>query len=108
MCILRYIKSTIEYGIMYGTSETLTSFCDSDWARDCDSRKSIFEFCFTLGSRAFSWSSKKQPTVALSSIEEDISTLGSPSQGGNSLEVRQPKLHGHCQESSVPCLHQAY
>ena len=71
MRILRYIKSTIEYGIMYGTGETLTGFCDSDWAGDCDSRKSISRFCFTLGSGAFSWSSKKQPIVALSSTEAE-------------------------------------
>ena len=36
-----------------------------------DSKKSISRYCFSLGSRVFSWISKKQPIVALSSIEAE-------------------------------------
>ena len=71
MQILRYIKGTLEYGITYGEGATLTGFCDSDWAGDSDSRKSVSGYCFTLGSGAVSWSSKKQPTEALSSTEAE-------------------------------------
>ncbi|MCO5567781.1 hypothetical protein L7F22_021477 [Adiantum nelumboides] len=43
----------------------------TDWARDCDSRKSVSGYCFSFGSGVFSWISKKQPTVALSSTEAE-------------------------------------
>ena len=69
MRILRYIRGTQEYGINYSTGKTLTGFCDSDWAGDVDSRRSVTGYCFTLGSGCISWISKKQPTVALSSTE---------------------------------------
>ena len=71
MRLLRYIKGTLDYGINYGEGDTLIGYCDSDWAGDSDSRKSVSGYCFSLGSGPFSWSSKKQPTVALSSSEAE-------------------------------------
>ena len=71
MRVLRYIKGTLDYGINYGEGDTLIGYCDSDWGGDRDSRKSISGYCFSLGSGPFSWSSKKQPTVALSSTEAE-------------------------------------
>ena len=49
----------------------LRGWTDSDWAGDVDDRRSTTGYCFTLGSGAISWSSKKQPTVALSSTEAE-------------------------------------
>ena len=40
-------------------------------AGDVDNRRSTIGYCFTLGSGAISWSSKKQPTIALSSTEAE-------------------------------------
>ena len=71
MWVQKYIKGTLQYGITYTMSRTLIGFCDSKWAGDMDSRKSITYYCFSLGSRVVSWVSKKQPTVALSSTEAD-------------------------------------
>ncbi|KAK9669245.1 hypothetical protein RND81_13G119000 [Saponaria officinalis] len=71
--ILRYVKGTKSYGIMYETEEdsNLTGFTDSDWAGSIDDRKSTSGYVFQLGSKAISWSSKKQATVALSSAEAE-------------------------------------
>ena len=69
MRVLKYVKGTLEYGITYKAGKTLAGYCDSDWAGDCDSRKSVSGYCFSLGSGVFSWISKKQPIVALSSTE---------------------------------------
>ena len=49
--------------------ESLVGYTDADWARDLDTRRSTSVFLFSLGSGAISWSSKQQPTVALSSCK---------------------------------------
>ncbi|KAL0301535.1 UNVERIFIED_CONTAM: Secreted RxLR effector protein, partial [Sesamum radiatum] len=69
--ILRYIKNTLSYGLMYEQSKSfsLSGFVDVDWAGDVNDRRSTMGFCFKIGSAAISWCSKKQTTVALSSCE---------------------------------------
>ncbi|XP_072054428.1 uncharacterized protein [Arachis hypogaea] len=69
--ILRYIKGTLNDGIYYeNTNEVnLVGYTDSDWAGDIETRKSTSGFVFHLGFGAISWSSKKQPVVALSTAE---------------------------------------
>ncbi|XP_057537921.1 secreted RxLR effector protein 161-like [Amaranthus tricolor] len=71
--ILRYIKGTKSYGIMYETEKffKLTGYTDSDWAGSVDDRKSTSGYVFQLGNKVVSWSSKKQATVALSSAEAE-------------------------------------
>ena len=75
--ILRYLKSTPDLGILYkadqdGSKATaLFEWTDSNWAGDVDSCCSTTGYCFTLGTGAISWSSKKQPTLALSSTEAE-------------------------------------
>ena len=46
----------------------LLGYIDSDWAGSVDDRKST-SYVFHLGSGAVSWASKKQPIVALSTVE---------------------------------------
>ena len=67
--ILRYIKGTKNYGIMYETEKDfkLTGYTDSDWAGSVNDRKSTSRYVFQLGNKVVSWSSKKHATVALSS-----------------------------------------
>ncbi|GKD75512.1 retrovirus-related pol polyprotein from transposon TNT 1-94, partial [Tanacetum coccineum] len=71
--ILRYIKGTVDYGMFYSTSEDfkLVVYSDSDWAESKDNGRSTLKFLFFLGNNAFTWSSKKQPIVTLSSCEAD-------------------------------------
>jgi hypothetical protein len=49
----------------------LAGYTDADWTGDAADRRSMSGFAFTLGSAAIAWSSKKQPTVALSSTEAE-------------------------------------
>ena len=44
---------------------------DADWARNVSDQRSTSGFFFSLGGGAITWSSKKQPTVALSSTEAE-------------------------------------
>jgi hypothetical protein len=47
----------------------LVGYCDADWADDLEDKRSITGFVFTMGGGAISWSSKRQPTIALSTIK---------------------------------------
>jgi hypothetical protein len=49
--------------------QLLEGYTDSDWAGDQDTRRSMSGYVFNLGSAAISWSSKRQPIVALSTCE---------------------------------------
>ncbi|XP_048229097.1 secreted RxLR effector protein 161-like [Ricinus communis] len=71
--ILRYVKSTLNFGLLYmqHASFLLTGFVDADWAGDVNDRRSTTRYCFNTGSAAVSWYSKKQTTVALSSCEAE-------------------------------------
>ena len=67
------MKGTYNYGLEFVAScdLLLAGYCDSDWASSVDDRRSTSGYCFSLGSGVISWKSKKQPTVALSSIEAE-------------------------------------
>lgn len=71
--ILRYLQSTKDLGLFYtgGNGVKLQGWSDSDWGGDPDTRRSTSGYTFTLGSGVVSWSSKKQPTIALSSTEAE-------------------------------------
>ncbi|KAL0410576.1 UNVERIFIED_CONTAM: Copia protein [Sesamum latifolium] len=77
--ILRYIQGTIDHGIFYKSSQDfeLVGYCDSDWAGDIDSRKSTTGFVYFMGSSAFTWNSKKQPIVTLSTCEAEYVAVAS-------------------------------
>jgi outer membrane protein assembly factor BamB len=71
--VLRYLKGTLDYGIKYTDAShvNLTGYLDSDWAGILDDRRSTIVYAFNIGSGVVSWRNKKQPTVSLSSTEEE-------------------------------------
>ena len=71
--ILRYIKGTTNYGLFYSSSNNyeIVGYSDSDWSGDLDDRKSTTGFVFFMGNTAFTWMSKKQPIVTLSTCEAE-------------------------------------
>ncbi len=68
---LRYVSATLDYALFYEASMELQlyGYTDADWAGSGCDRRSTSGFMFSLGSAAITWSSKKQPTVALLSTE---------------------------------------
>ena len=49
----------------------MVGYSDADWAGNAADRRSTSGYAFSLGSAAIAWSTKKQPTVALSSTEAE-------------------------------------
>ncbi|XP_022891649.1 uncharacterized protein LOC111406458 [Olea europaea var. sylvestris] len=77
--ILLFIKSTLDFGLHYYASNVFRfrGFIDSDWRDDTDDRKSTSGFVFYMGNTAFTWSSKKQPIVILSTCEANYVAVSS-------------------------------
>ena len=69
--ILRYVKGTKMFGILYTTSEYSNSieYTGSDWAGSVEDWKSTSNYVFHMVLGAISLASKKQPIVALSTAE---------------------------------------
>ena len=100
--ILRYLKGTVDYGIMYkkGSLNDLVAYTDNDYAGDLNDRKSTSGYIFLLSSGAVSWISKKQPIVTLSTTEaEFVAAAGCASQ----VVWMRRVLHqlGHTQKKST-------
>ena len=53
----------------------LIGFSNSDWEGNPDDRRYTSGYAFHIGSGVVSWSSKKQPTVSLSSTESEHKAL---------------------------------
>jgi hypothetical protein len=70
--VLRYLRGTMEYGLLYEHSGgvRLAGFIDVDWAGCAEDKKSTSS-CFSIGLSIISWFSKKLCSMALSSAEAE-------------------------------------
>ncbi|KAL5549787.1 hypothetical protein UlMin_005018 [Ulmus minor] len=93
--ILRYVKSTIDYGLLYKKGEDckLVGYCDADYAGDHDTRRSTTGYVFKLGSGTISWCSKRQPTVSLSTTEAEYRAAAMAAQESTWLIQLMNDLH---------------
>jgi hypothetical protein len=67
--VLHYLNRTRDLGLTFEPSNVpLHGYSDSDWS----TRRSTSGHVFRLSQASISWSSKRQPTVALSSCEAEI------------------------------------
>lgn len=75
--ILRYLKRTVDFGILYrrDSTETLCGFADAGYKSDKNSGKSQGGYVFKLGGAAISWRSKKQTVVATSTAHAELIAL---------------------------------
>ena len=71
--ILRYIKSTIDVGLVFKKDTTSKQECikyaNSDYVKNLDKCRSTMGFTFTLAQVPMSWHSTLHPTAALSTLE---------------------------------------
>jgi hypothetical protein len=93
--ILRYVKGTINFGILYKKTKEcqMLCYCDADYAGDYGTRRSTTGYSFSLGSGAISWCSKRQPTVALSSTEAEYRSAAMAAQKSTWLKQLLKDLH---------------
>lgn len=80
--ILRYLKGTVDLGLTYRKFDgnVLKAYSDSDWAGDRDDRHSTSGSVSVLSGGAINWLSKKQASVALSTVEAEYIALSATTQ----------------------------
>jgi len=82
LTLLRYyLKGTIGYCITYHKqNKALRAYVDADWAGDTDDRRSCSGNIFMLANGPISWETKKQKSVALSTMEAEYMSLSEASK----------------------------
>ena len=75
--VLTYLKNfpDIRLELVKGASIAPEGYVDADYANDKSNRKSTAGYVFSVSGTAFSWSSKKEPTVATSTMEAEYIAL---------------------------------
>jgi len=93
--ILKYVKGTINFGIIYKKTKDyqVMGYCDADYAEDSGTRRSTTGYFFSLGSGAISWCSKRQPIVALSSTKAEYRSAAMAAQESTWLKQLMKDLH---------------
>ena len=75
--IFRYLAATQEYSLVYQgkSGEGFIAYTDSNWELDLDNRRSTTGYILKLAGCVFSWNSRAQKTIALSSTEAEYMGL---------------------------------
>ena len=69
---LRYLVGTINLGINYESNDaSLTGYSDADFANNELDHRSLTGYVFKIGNTAITWNTRKQPTVALLTMEAE-------------------------------------
>ena len=102
--VLRYLKSTRNYCIVYRRSLTvpitdIIGYSDADFASDEDDRKSYTGYIFLINGGAITWSTHKQHTVAFSSMESEYIALSDATREA----IAQKKFFQELQIPSAIC-----
>ena len=92
--VLAYLKGTINHSIVYGNAshndihaytrafhpDQVLGFADADYVTDKDDRKSQTGYVFMINNGPVSWTSHKQTSVALSTMEAEYMSLSDASR----------------------------
>lgn len=78
--VVRYLKTTKDWRLKFGSNDGLVGYCDADWAGDVGTRKSTTGFVFHYAGGAVSWVSRRQNCVTLSSMESEYVSLSEACQ----------------------------
>ena len=80
--VFRYLKGTANLALTYRATgnDELHGYSDADWAGDRDTRRSTSGHVFILSDGAVTWCSKRQASVALSTVESEYMALSLATQ----------------------------
>jgi len=80
--VLRYLKGTADFSITYGKAPNLNilAYADASWGNNKNDRKSTTGYIFVINNGAVSWTSHKQTTVALSTLEAEYMAVSDASR----------------------------
>ena len=78
--IVRYLKSTLDFGITYsgrsnGELNKVKAYCDADWGSNVDDRRSVSGIMIIMNGGPVVFKAKYQRTAALSSAEAEYMAL---------------------------------
>jgi hypothetical protein len=110
--VLRYLKKTIDYGIVYsGYPSVLEGYTDASWIAENEDHLSTSGWVFTLGGGAVSWGSKKQSIITDSTMAAEFVALASGSKEAEWLRSMlwelplwpkpMPPISLHCDSQSM-------
>ncbi len=93
--VLRYLKGTVDFGILYKRriNSQLEGYGDSDWAGDKVNRKSISGMAWMYGGDLISYKCKQQSTVADSSMHAELIAMTSAAKEGIYLRKLVEDIH---------------
>jgi hypothetical protein len=84
--VARYVGSTAARGVTYGLSQVPVSiFCDANFAACADTRRSTTGWVVVMFGGAVSWGSKKQQTIATSTMEAEYQACSAVAREALSL-----------------------
>lgn len=80
--LLGYLKTTKHLKLTYHYQQEfkLLGYSDASWGSSLIDRKSITGYCFILSGAAVTWQSRKQQTIALSTLESEYMAISSTTQ----------------------------
>lgn len=97
--VLRYLKGSAEYGIVYKKSQSApVAYSDASWADDNDSRRSTSGNVFLKSEGPISWFSKQQRVIALSTAEAEYIAAAEATKEAAWLRQLLTELGGLCDE----------
>jgi hypothetical protein len=74
--IMQYLKATLDMRLRIGEKHMeVKGYSDADWAGDVENRRSTSGYVFFVGEGAVSWNSKRQQTVAQSTMEAEYMAM---------------------------------
>ncbi|KAH9698871.1 Integrase catalytic domain-containing protein [Citrus sinensis] len=110
--VLRYLKSTQQYGLVYGKSAGkiagLCGYVDSNYAGDLDRRRSLTGYMFFLDGCLVNWKASLHHVVALSTTEAEYTAATEAVKEAlwlrgliTELGMTQETVEVHCDSSSA-------
>jgi hypothetical protein len=94
--VLHHLKGTAHLSLAYGgpsNMPVLSGFTDANWAGDPDTCCSFSGYVFLLNGTAITWSSKKQLTVVMSTVEALVRIYSTKALSSHTMRVQNWMLY---------------